>query len=286
MRRSGVFLFEAHTRTHRAVTPVAVTATQPEPVLVVLPLMTWQGRNPVDDDGDGAPNLLDRGLPVRIGRVFAAGSLPAGFTAQEGPLLAFLDRHRLRYDLTTDVALAERQGPQLAGHHGVLLPGDFRWLPTSLQLQLRRFVRRGGTLVLTGLDSLRRDVTFDRGTGELLRPTAPAATNLFGDRLRPIVRKPTTVTNLTDKIQLFSGDVFGGTGVLSGFGGFEATAALGPSDQLVANAVTPDNQSVVVAARFGTGLVIRTGLLDFATRLNADANSAALVQRAWTLLAK
>ena len=31
-------------------------------------LMTWQGRNPVDDDGDGAPNLLDRGVPAsRLG---------------------------------------------------------------------------------------------------------------------------------------------------------------------------------------------------------------------------
>jgi hypothetical protein len=167
----------------------------------------------------------------------------------------------------------------------VLLPSAVRWLPGRLQLALRRFVRRGGTLVLTGLDSLRREVTLTRD-GRLTHPTPPAATNLFGSRLRPVVRRPVTITNLTDHIQLFSGDVFGGTGVFSGFAGYEPTAALGPSEQLAANAVTPDGDSVIVATRFGHGLVVRTGLLDFATRLNADANSAELVRRAWTLLSR
>jgi hypothetical protein len=256
-----------------------------QPVLVVLPYMTWQGRNPVDDDGDGAPNVLDRGVPVKAARLYANGKLPVGFTEAEGPLLAFAGHKKLRYDVTTDVALAAGRGPRLQGHHGVVLPGDVRWLPGSVQLQLRRFVRRGGTLLLTGTDSLRREVRLTR-RGLLDRPTAAADTNTFGAKLRPVVRKPTTVTNLNDEIQLFSGDVFGGTGVFGGFPGFEATASAGPREQLKASAVTPDNQTVIVATRFGEGLVIRTGLLDFATRLNRDANSAELVQRAWTLLSR
>lgn len=283
--RSGVFLFEVHTRTHAAVAPLAATGADPQRVLVVLPTMTWQGRNQVDDDGDGAPNLLERGLPVKVARVLAQGRLPVGFTEAEGPLLAFAGRRKLRYDLTTDVALASRRGPRLQGHHGVVLPADVRWLPGSLQLQLRRFVRRGGTLLLTGLDSLRRDVRLTK-RGLLDRPTPAAATNLFGSRLRAVVREPTTVTNLEDDIQLFSGDVFGGTGVFAGFKGYEATIAAGPREQLKASAVTEDNQTVIVATRFGEGLVIRTGLLDFATRLTADDNSAELLQRAWTLLSR
>jgi hypothetical protein len=283
--KSGIFLFEAHTRTHSAMAPVAVTGAASQRVLVVLPTMTWQGRNPGDDDGDGAPNVLDRGVPVKVGRVLAGGRLPEGFTSAEGPLLAFAGRKRLHYDLTTDVALAAGRGPRLQGHHGVVLPSDVRWLPGALQLRLRRFVRSGGTLLLTGLDSLRREVRMTR-RGLLDRPTAAAATNLFGSRLRPVERKPTTVTNLEDDIQLFSGDVFGGTGIFRGFAGFEATAAAGPREQLKASAVTPDNETVIVATRFGEGLVIRTGLLDFATRLNRDANSAELVQRAWTLLSR
>ena len=252
-------------------------------VLVVLPLMTWQGRNPVDDDGDGAPNMLERGVPVRAARVFAGGALPAGLRGQEGPLLAFLARRRRAFDVTTDVALAQGRGPRLRGHRGVLLPGDVRWLPHGLQLELRAFVRAGGALLLTGIDSLRREVTLTPG-GLLSRPTAAAPVNLFGTRLRPLATEPTSVTNLNDHIGLFSGEISGGTGLFSGYPGNEATAALGPGETLAADAVTADNRPVIVAARFGRGLEIRTGLLDFATRLNADTNAAALLLRCWALL--
>jgi hypothetical protein len=252
-------------------------------VLVVLPMMTWQGRNPVDDDGDGAPNLLERGAAVRVGRVFAGGRLPAGFRQSVGPLLAYLARNRRSFDLTTDVALAAGRGPRLNDHRGVLLPGDVRWLPRSLQVSLRRFVRAGGTLMLTGTESLRREVDLSPD-GVLSRPTQAAATNLFGSKIGRVVVEPTTVTNLDDKIQLFSGDVFGGTGVFAGFRGYEPTAALGPQEELAADAVTAKGDVVIVAARFGKGLEIRTGLLDFATRLKADANAGQLALRAWTLL--
>ncbi len=283
--RSGVYLLEVHTRRHGAAAPLAVQGAPRAPVLVVLPVMTWQGRNPVDDDGDGAPDLLDRGLGVRVGRVLQGGQLPAGFARAEGPLLAFLTRNRRRFDVTTDVALALGRGPKLAGHRGVVLPGDVRWLPPRVALSLRRFVRGGGVLLSLGLDSLRRDVRITR-RGRLVDPTAQADSDVFGARLRPVVRRATTLTNLEDQLQLFSGDVFGGTGVFRGFPGFEATASLGPSEQLAASAVTGDGQTVIVAARLGRGLVIRTGLLDFANRLGADANSAQLVLRAWTLLSR
>ncbi|MFL5844924.1 MAG: FlgD immunoglobulin-like domain containing protein [Solirubrobacteraceae bacterium] len=280
----GLFLFEAHVGRHVATAPVAVTNPGTNKVLVVLPFMTWQGRNPVDDDGDGAPNVLDRGQEARAVRVFAGGALPEGFREAEGPLLAYLSRNDRSFDITTDVALMVGRGPKLAGHRGVLLPGDVRWLPRDLQLKLRGFVRDGGTLMLTGTDSLRREVTFSPD-GKLARPTPPAAANLFGTKLRKVVEEPTTVTNLDDKISLFSGDVYGGTGVFAGFAGYEPTAALGDDEELAADAVTGDGDVVLVAARYGKGLEIRTGLLDFATRLNADANTGQLALRAWTLLA-
>lgn len=281
---SGLYLFEVRSGPRTATAPIAVNAVPKRPVLVVLPFMTWQGRNPVDDDGDGAPNVLDRGLQSRVGRVFAGGLLPQGFREAEGPLLAFLARHGRAFDITTDVALAAGRGPKLAGHHGVLLPGDVRWLPRDLQLALRGFVRSGGTLVSTGTDSLRREVAMTP-EGVLSNPTSASPTNLFGSKLKPVVVEPTTITNLEDKIALFSGDVFGGTGVLAGFRGYEPTAALGSDEQLAASAVTSDSQTVLVAARFGKGLEIRTGLLDFATRLKADGNTGQLMLRTWTLLA-
>ena len=281
--RDGLYLFVARSGAHTATTPIVVSAVPTHKVLVVLPFMTWQGRNPVDDDGDGAPNVLDRGQDARLYRVFAGGRMSEGFREMEGPLLSYLDKEKREYDITTDVALAAGHGPQLAGHTGVILPGDVRWLPRETQLALRAFVRDGGALLLTGTDSLRREVQVSGGA-VLTHPTPAADTTLFGTKLRPVVTKDTSVTNLEDKIQFFTGDVFGGTGVLAGFPGYEPTAALGANEDLKANAVTDDGTSVVVAAQYGKGLEIRTGLLDFATRLEADANAGQLVLRAWTLL--
>ena len=65
-KESGVYLFDVRTRTRHVTVPFAVQGAERKPVLVVLPTMTWQGRNSVDDDGDGLPNVLDRGLPVRV----------------------------------------------------------------------------------------------------------------------------------------------------------------------------------------------------------------------------
>jgi hypothetical protein len=50
--------------------------------------------------------------------------------------------------------------------------------------------------------------------------------------------------------------------------------------------VTPDTKAVIVAARFGGGLVIRTGLPDFASHLKADVNVSELMGRTWTLLSR
>ena len=58
------------------------------------PFMTWQGRNAVDDDGDGAPNILDRGVAgARRRGSSQAAALPAGFREAEAPLLSYLDRN-------------------------------------------------------------------------------------------------------------------------------------------------------------------------------------------------
>ena len=100
---------------YRTTVPLVVRTTKPRALLVVLPALTWQGRNPVDDDGDGMPNTLDCRRPrasALLTRPFAHG-MPAGFAQGEGALLRFLDDNLLRYDLTTDAALASGEGPPL-----------------------------------------------------------------------------------------------------------------------------------------------------------------------------
>ena len=293
---SGLYVFTAHTasRSTRVVfgvqarQPVAGTAAKPRGVLVVLPYVTWQGRNPADDDGDGAPNTLDLGVPVRPLRIMAGDGLPVGFTAQEGQMLRWLDRSGKRYDITTDLALQLKRGPQLAGHHGVLIPGDARWLPTKLRVALRAFVRAGGTVVSTGTDSLRRSVALD-AKSRLADPSPAKPTDLFGARLAPVATKNTNLELFTDDSEI---DLFmGADGLFPNVPAWEATERVGDEADLLSNAVTSTkygSRSVIVAARFGKGLVIRPGFPSFAQRVaaNTDPATSALMARMWTLLSR
>jgi hypothetical protein len=283
-RESGVYLLEVRTRTRRVTVPFAVQGAETRPVLVVLPAMTWQGRNPVDDDGDGLPNVLDRGLPARLGRVLAGDGLPAGFAERDAPLLAWLARTGRRFDVTTDVALAAGAGPRLDGHAGVILPSDTRWLPAGVQQRLRRFVRGGGTLLSLGVDSLRRSVRVSP-RGRLLDPTPAAPTDLLGGRLGPLQRPPAPValTEASDRIELFAGT----NGEFPGWRVLEPLAAAGQG-RLVASALTEGDRASITAVRFGRGLVLRYGLPELAGRLtlNETDTQTALMARTWTLLSR
>jgi len=261
--------------------PLVVQANEPVGrVLVVLPWMTWQGRNLVDDDGDGRPNTLEGGVGVRADRVFAGDGLPVDFATREAPVLGFLDRTRRAYDLTTDIALARGAGPKLDEFAGVLIPGDARWLPARLGAQLRRFVRRGGTVVSLGTDSLRRQVELAAAGKRLVRPTNATRADLFGAVLRPLVRTPADLTVAEDRIELFAGD----EGLFPDVTAHEATGRLDDGTELAADAVTREGRPVIVAARTGRGLVVRTGIPDFAQRLTPRPESAALMNRLWALL--
>lgn len=293
--KSGLYVFSAHTATRstrvvfpvQARQPVIGTAAKPRGVLVLLPYVTWQGRNAVDDDGDGAPNTLDLGGPVRPARVMAGDGLPQGFAEQEGALTQWLDREGKRYDITTDFALSAGAGPALTGHHGVLIPGDARWLPTKVRVALRAFVRDGGVVVSTGTDSLRRGVGLD-AKHRLARPTPRKATDLFGAGIAPVVSKTTNLEIFENdpKIDLFKG----ADGLFPGVTAWEATTRVGEEADLLSNAVTEsfDAKTVIVAARFGKGLVIRTGFPGFAQRVaaNTDPATSALMARMWTLLSR
>jgi FlgD Ig-like domain len=277
--KSGLFLYEVRTRERAARVPLAVDDRDDNRVLVVLPTTTWQGRNPVDDDGDGLPNTLESGGPARIDRVFARDGLPQGLTESEGPLLAHLDRLGARYDLTTDVALAVRRGPQIEGHRGVLLAGDTVWLTDDVRRRLRTFAAgRGHTVVSLGTNSLRREV--DQTQTELTNPTLASRTDLFGARLGPIREGPADVAIRRDdaRLQLFAG----GEGLFAGVDAWEPTLA-SEEARILSEAVAGD-EPVIVAARYGEGLVIRTGIPGFATRLSRDVESQELLGRMWTLL--
>jgi N,N-dimethylformamidase beta subunit-like protein/flagellar hook capping protein FlgD len=284
-RESGVYLLTVRTATRKTTVPFAVQSAKRHRVLVVLPVMTWQGHNSLDDDGDGLPNLLDRGVGAKLFRVYAGDGLPAGFAGRDAPLLAWLDRRGHRYDITTDVALAAGRGPKLEDHKGVILPSDARWLPRALQQRLRRYVRGGGRLASFGIDSLRRQVSLTR-RGRMIDPTPGATTDIFGARLRPLqaLPKPTNLVDAGDDI-----DFFGGTA--GAFGPFQIVQEADLAGT-VASAVTEDPQTgrpVIAASRLGKGLVFRFPLPELPTHLGAranDPNTTALLDRTWTLLSR
>jgi hypothetical protein len=279
--KSGLFIFEARTRAKVTRVPVVVDDARNQKVLVVLPSTTWQGRNQVDDDGDGLPNTLDLDVPVRLDRVFAAG-LPRGFAENEGPLFAYLHRQGYRFDVTTDVGLATGRGPKIKGHLGVLMAGDSVWLTEDVRRDLRAFVAGGGTLASLGTGSLRREVR--QTARRLLDPSPATQTDLFGARIGPVQRERKNLTILEDdrNVQLFAGE----EGLFESVEAWEPTRSPGAEARQVATAVTDDDetQAVIVASRFGDGLVVRTGIPGFPTRIGSDDASAELMGRIWTLL--
>jgi len=290
--RSGVYLFTAVNRRASTTVPFAVqgrksesgTPEAPRGVLVLLPVISWSATNPLDDDGDGAPNLLVRGTSARLARVAARG-LPQGFVDHEAPTLVWLGRHRHRYDITTDAALAQRAGPRLASYKGVLIPGNARWLPPRVRESLKRYVRGGGTVVSLGTDALRRTVRLDNGN--LTAPSKNRVTDLFGAQIRSIVRDPTRLQQFKDNpaVTLFEGS----DGSFKTIDAYEQTIGLGEGT-LLSSAVTvePANRTVIVAARFGKGRVIRTGMPSFAVRVATGDDPAltALMERLWVLLSR
>ena len=286
-RESGVYLMQVRTATRTTSVPFAVQSAKRHRVLVVLPVMTWQGRNSLDDDGDGLPNLLDHGVGAKLFRVYAGDGLPADFATRDAPLLAWLDRRGHRYDITTDVALAAGRGPRLEDHRGVILTSDARWLPRALQQRLRRYVRGGGRVASFGIDSLRRQVSLTR-RGRMVDPTPPATTDAFGVRLRRLLRlpKPTNLVEASDNI-----DFFGGTP--GAFGPFSLVQEAELTEaEAQASAVTENPQTgrpVIAAQSEGKGLVLRFGTPELPSHLGAranDPNTVALLDRTWTLLSR
>jgi hypothetical protein len=287
---SGIYLLTVHSHRTTMRVPfevngpsIAGTPVDRQGVLVVLPAISWQGRNRIDSDGDGEPDTLYGGVAVALDRGFSGDGLPENFAHGEANAVAGLDRKHRRYDITTDLALAQGTGPRLTDYRGVLLAGDEVWVTRDLGARLRAFVRRGGTLVSLGTNSLMREVKIN-AHDKLVHPTPRAATDLFGARILPVVTKPVTLTNFRTpaSLGLFTGTV----GQFTGYFHYEPTASLGTQLSLAADAVDEVGRPVIVAAHFGRGLVIRVGLPDFASSLIASPQTAQLYNRLWTLLSR
>lgn len=275
---SGLYLLGVASGNQSEAVPLVVQDTIHRRVLVVVPTISWLGADAVDEDGNGMPNRLLDGLAVRRERIFTAA--PAGLADQVGPVLTFLDRLHLRYDITTDLALAATPRALLAGHTGVLLPGDERWLTGPLASALHTYVSGGGVLASLGTDTLRGQVTLSGD--ELTHPTLPGDVDALGARFGALTASSAPITDFQDgAVQLFRG----GDGRFTGYSQYEPLQSPGAGAQLVASAVVGGGSTpVIAAARLGRGLWIRTGLPALPSRLASDPNAGALMKRIWQLL--
>jgi hypothetical protein len=244
----------------------------------------------VDDDRDGFPNTLPGGGPVRWPRVLAGG-LPEDLTERVAPLLVFLDRAGIRYDVTSDLDLALTRNPRASDRKGVLLAGSERWVTRGYARRLRRFVTDGGTVSSFGVASLRRGVALQRArggaAGVLARPTQPVDTDPFGAQLEPIRRvegepPPLAIQAGADSVLLTNFD-----GELAGFDVVEESVppsaqsrtrlVIGLSQRPQAEeAPAEDDRFALTATRLGKGTVIRVGIPGWAERLDDDPEVAQL----------
>jgi len=282
--RTGLYIVRVRSRDRTASAPLAVAgsprrgASGPRP-LVVLPVVGWQGENPFDNVFDGFPHDLGSSRRTTLYRPYSGG-LPRGVRTQAAPLLAFLDRSRLPYDLTTDVALSEDSGPSLANAPAAVIAGDARWHDPALARRLRRYVDEGGRVALFGADSLRRPV---RVKGNFISdPGGRRAVDPFGERTELVATGEAPM-----RVQRRGLGLFRGTDQLVGsFTRFERSVALAPQARLEASAGRGADPALV-GYRLGRGTVVRLGSPGWPTELREDRASLE-VQRVtrnlWRLL--
>lgn len=293
-RRSAAYRLTVIVDGERVDVPAVVDDGGEQRVLVVLPSLTWQGLNPLDDDGDGLINRLqstagDSASRIRASRIF--GTLPASYATDVAPALEWLVRHRKRFAITTDLALDLQAGPdddgfgpRLEDHRGVLLLGEARWATPQLAERMRRFVTGGGTVATLDPSGLHRSVELG-GSAERGRrfespgPFDPA--DAFGIVSRGAVRLTGPVENARDQIGLFDGTDGRFDGYPTGW------PVESPGDgEVVASAVDAAGHTVIAAVRLGKGLVIRTGLPSFAARLDDDSDTSELMDSTWRRLSR
>lgn len=302
---SGVYLLELRAGRWSTSVPFLVQSKQRAKVLVVVPTLTWIGADKIDDNPfDGLPNTLAAGDKVRWPRMYAGDKgLPVGFADEIAPLLVFLDRRKIRYDLTNDIDLDLTRNPRATDREGVLLAGSMTWVTRSLAQRLRQYVEDGGKLAVFGSDTLRRGVRLrvrnDEDSGTLERPTQPAAADPFGVRVAKERRVGAAVALNQFEPEDTSFGLMEGALDLSGFTRFEEAASLGKGKVLAAigQPLTLEEEleaaqsgkpareirASLSAVQLGKGTVIRVGLPEWPQKLS-DPNVAQVTRNIYDIL--
>jgi hypothetical protein len=276
--RAGVAFLSVRVGSRRYTTPFAVRGRERERVLVVLPAATWQARNRLETDGDGYPDTLPAARRVDARRPFAGDGLPPGFAPDQVGLLGFLDRERLRYELTTDLALASPRGVALDRYTGILVAGVPRFVPARVERQLRAYVHAGGRLAWVGRRAFEWNVLV-RGS-ELERGRSPRDV-AFAERVRQ-ERESVPLAVLGDQVGFFASV----PGSFGPFGPLEESVRLSRRARPLASAGTGAERPALIVYRIGGGIVARVGIEGFGRALRTSPVAGRIMRRLWVLLSR
>ncbi len=287
-RQAGLYTLVVRSGAHSAAVPLVASqagrAASMARVLVVLPMLSWIGDSPVDDNGDGLPDTLQRGVGVTLSRPLVDG--PPASLGDDAELLNYLNSRHDSYQLTTDVALAEGTGPSLVDRWGVLFGDgeDFiptNSLPTSLKSLLVGFVKGGGRVLALGAGTL-QGTSLISGYPADPQAAAPviSKTDIFGAQHGPLMStRGDLITELADDLNLF-----GGTVAFTGFSHYQPIEP--PAGAPVSAAGIASGSPAIVAFRSGSGTVAEVGLPNFGASLKRHVDSQELLDNLWQLLAK
>ncbi len=281
--QAALYVLVVRAGTHSSAVPLIASKAGSDAanahVLVVLPMLTWIGDSPVDDNGDGLVDTLSAGTAVQLDRPSVDG--PPASVANDAALLNHLNSRHESYQLTTDVALAEGHGPSLDNRWGVVFPDGSEFLPAALTSSLTGFVKGGAHVLTLGAGNF-------QGTSEITGyPNDPQAaapvlskTDMFGAQRGPLTSTDgALITELQDDLNLF-----GGTLAFTGFKQYQPIEP--PAGGRVSAAGVANGAAAIVAYPVGSGSVIQVGLPNFGASLTHNVDSQELLDSAWRVLSK
>lgn len=265
---SGLYMLTVTAGTASARVPITVRSGARTGLLVVVPMVTWLGRNPGDQTRDGVPDVFGGGGVVRYPRPFAfATGVPPYFGSGVAPLLEYLDAEEIDFDMVTDLDLAFGAEPTPQQEGVLVLPGA-QWTSRPIARRLRAYAQDGGRIALFGPSALTGSVTI--ADAVLSEASTLTDADALGGRLAPVrTVAPTTPLSVVEEdgtLGLFEGF----SGQLSGFGRVEELVNAGAEDLRAGVAAeTTELEPALSATAAGDGLVIRVGLPEWGERLAA-----------------
>lgn len=275
----GVNILELSSHGHSSEAPLIVSSHKKRPTLLVLPMLNWQAKNPLDSNQDGWPDELGEDGKVPLKRPYLDG-MPPGFSQQELPLIKWLASTGEKFSLASDYDLAHNGRPFFKGRRALVFAGQEAFTPSGLDRRLVSYLEGGGNIAILSAGSFRSGVKVTPRS--LSRPTPERPSNIFGEKLREVSQPPGPIAALADHVGLFRGS----GGQFGSFTELEQSQRLPQGAKLIAAAGQSSKHPALVVYRVGRALVVRTGTGQWNANLGTSVQVGQISERLWSLLSQ